>query len=199
MTEVEGGMGQPGARSGRTGGSAEPSVDLTGLRVLVIDDNRFARSFIKTALRQYGVKSITECADAVTALKMMKAMAFDLLIVDIEMKVVDGIEFTTLVRRGTDSVNPEIPIIIVSGHAERENVMRAINAGAHAFVAKPFSPFVLFRHIWATFHIPRPFIRTANYIGPCRRSPDRRDKAAPPADTVPVDMVPVDTVTEKDI
>ncbi len=79
------------------------------------------------------------------------------------------LELTRLVRTGKDSLNPYVPIIVVTAHAERRHVLVARDAGINGFVAKPVSPTNLLRHIIEVIEYPRPFISNTGYFGPDRR------------------------------
>jgi len=151
--------------------TAKEAVDLTQLTYLVIDDHRFARALIKTALRAHDLTSIREAVDAPSAFEILNdpETTVDLILVDYDMPILSGVEFTRFVRRGIDVPNPEVPIIMVSGLSAMEQVVEARNCGIHEFVAKPFTPDVLYKHIARTLNCPRPFIRAKGYIGPDRR------------------------------
>lgn len=74
-----------------------------------------------------------------------------------------------MIRQPTTSVNPFVPIIMVSGHAERRRVIMARDAGVNEFLVKPISPKALYDRLLAVVAFPRPFIRTKTYFGPDRR------------------------------
>jgi len=152
-------------------GHPKEAVDLTQLTYLVIDDHRFSRALIKTALRAHDLTNIIEAADAPSAFEILNdpQTPVDLILVDHEMPILSGVEFTRIVRRGIDVPDPEVPIIMVSGMSAMEQVVEARNCGIHEFVAKPFTPDVLYRYIAQTLYWPRPFIHSKGYIGPDRR------------------------------
>jgi CheY-like chemotaxis protein len=143
--------------------------DLSRLSVLIVDDNHHMRTILATLLRALSIKQITEAGDGADALAAMQSRHFDFLLVDINMKPIDGIEFTQLVRRSTDSANPMVPIIMVTGHTERSKVNAARDAGVTEFVAKPVTAQALFTRVSEIINNPRPFIRSGVYIGPDRR------------------------------
>jgi two-component system, chemotaxis family, chemotaxis protein CheY len=147
------------------------SIDLTRLQFLVVDDHRFSRTLIKTALRAHDLTQIIEAADAPSAFEALNnpETTVDFILVDHDMPILSGVEFTRIVRRGIDVPNPEVPIIMVSGLSAIEQVVEARNCGIHEFVAKPFTADILYKHIAQTMFWPRPFIRSSKYIGPDRR------------------------------
>jgi DNA-binding response OmpR family regulator len=149
-------------------GAAAP-VDITRLSYLVVADNRYARSFIKGALQPYGLSHIHDSADVGKAIKFLSEVEIHLAIIDMEMNLLSGIDFTRLVRRGGEVRNDELPIVIASANAETTTVAAAANAGANAYVIKPFSGDTLYRRIRAILTNPVPFIRCDSYVGPDRR------------------------------
>ena len=86
-----------------------------------------------------------------------------------QMPELTGVEFALQVRKGGETPNPEIPIIIISGYAHGANTLSARQAGIHEFVSKLFSSDSLFRRIETTLTHPRKFFRTEYYTGPDRR------------------------------
>ena len=119
------------------------------LRFLVIDDSGFVRRMMCEALNAHGVQQIVEATDAVEGLKVLqdKSQTIDFILVDQEMPVLDGLDFTRLVRKDKTLPNPSVPIIMVTALANKTLVVDSYKAGVDAFVAKPFSPDQLGEHI----------------------------------------------------
>ncbi|MDA1325223.1 MAG: response regulator [Proteobacteria bacterium] len=143
--------------------------DLAGINVLLVNDNIHMRRIIRTILVSLGVKNITEAEDTSSGLKEARNADLDLIICSWLMDVIEGPEFVQLIRRGENSVNPYIPIIMMSAFTERFRVMQARDAGVNEFLAKPVSPTSLYQRIVSIIEKPRPFIRIASFFGPCRR------------------------------
>ena len=91
------------------------------------------------------------------------------------MSPIDGVEFTRLVRNATDSPNPFLPIIMLTGHAERVRVMECRDAGVTEFVVKPVTARAVLDRLNNVIFKPRAFVRTSEYFGPDRRR--RQDPA----------------------
>ena len=100
----------------------------------------------------------------------------DVLIVDWHMQPLDGLDFVRLVRTASDSPNPYVPIIMLTGYTEYARVVEARDAGINEFLAKPISAKSLYLRFAAIIDNPRPFIRTKKYFGPDRR----RQELGPP-------------------
>jgi DNA-binding response OmpR family regulator len=149
------------------------------------------RSIVVTILKGVGVKRVREVSSGAEALTALREFPADLAIVDFNMQPLDGVEFTKLVRNAKDSPNAYLPIIMMTGHAERSKVMMARNSGVTEFVVKPVTARSILGRIQAVIFKPRPFVRTDSYFGPCRRrvkderynGPMRRQGDPPSSDT----------------
>ena len=139
------------------------------LRALVIDDNHHTRALIKSLLLAIGLKQVYEAADGGSGFEALRQHKPDFVLTDLSMKPVDGIEFTRMVRMANDSPNRYLPIIMITGHTERDLVMAARDAGVTEFIAKPITAQNLMSRIGEIVERPRPFIRSAGYFGPDRR------------------------------
>ena len=139
------------------------------LRVMIIDDNTHMIHIVKTILRGFGIKYFFEARDAADAFDMFKTEAIDFIIVDQLMDLLDGVDFVRLVRTGSDSPNPFVPIIMLTAYSERSKVEAARDAGITEFCAKPVTALEIYKKIEAVVNRPRPFVRTPSYFGPDRR------------------------------
>ena len=111
---------------------------------LVVDDDRFFRSLIKTTLMQLGGYRIKDASSAVEALEQLKENPFDVLLLDHEMPGVTGLELARLIRKGNEVVlDPQIPIIIITGNTEERTVKEAKLSGINEYLVKPISPAAL--------------------------------------------------------
>ena len=151
------------------------TTPLSAMRVLLVDDNQHMRSIVSAVLAGVGVEHIRECWDGAEALAALRQWPADVAIVDFQMLPVDGVEFTRLVRNAADSPNPFLPIIMLTGYAERARVFEARDAGVTEFVVKPVTARAVLDRLNAVIFHPRVFVRTDDYFGPCRR---RKQEAA---------------------
>ncbi|MBX9633430.1 MAG: response regulator, partial [Magnetospirillum sp.] len=148
-------------------------IDLSAVNVLIIDDSRYARSFIKSALFSFGVRNVVEAADGPAGVMILRDQKVDLVLVDHDMEPMDGVDFTRIIRDGDEVGCIDVPIIMISGMAEMEKVIEARNAGVNEFLVKPVSADSLFRRVRNALVNPRAFVRSTDYVGPCRRTVDR--------------------------
>lgn len=145
------------------------AIELEKLSVLVVDDNPHMRILVREILHGLNVRDILACSDGSAALAEMKHFPADLAVVDWMMEPMDGLEFTRQVRTASDSPNPYLPIIMLTGHTERFRVMQARDAGINEFLAKPVMPLGMYSRIRAVIEHPRPFVKVGEYLGPDRR------------------------------
>ncbi len=102
------------------------------LNILVADDDPLMRTLIAVSLGD--IAETTQAADGDQALALLEQCSFDLAIIDWDMPGTNGLEVIKAIRAG----NSQIPIIMVTAEAEREQVVRAIKAGASDYLVKPF-------------------------------------------------------------
>src|SRR5665213_432042 len=100
--------------------------------ILIIDDEKSIRKTITEILTYEGYK-IDEAADGEEGLKKFREKNFDLVICDIKMPKLDGIEFLEKAKE----IDPEVPIIIISGHGNIETAVEAVKKGAFDYISKP--------------------------------------------------------------
>jgi len=100
--------------------------------ILIIDDERAIRKTLSEILSFEGYK-ITEAADGEEGLQKFSAKKFDLVLCDIKMPKVDGLEF---LEKAT-AINADIPIVIISGHGNIETAVEAVKKGAYDYISKP--------------------------------------------------------------
>lgn len=150
-------------------GNKTSAVRLLDQRVLLVDDSIGMRKLVKSLLYAMGIGDIEECSDGAEAYDKLQTWRADLIITAWEMKPVNGIEFTRMLRQELDSPCPEINLIMLSARTLMEEVLAARDAGITEFLAKPISAASLYTRIMSVLQYPRPFIRCPIYIGPCRR------------------------------
>lgn len=166
-------------------------IDFSKLRFIVIDDNTYMRRVFKALLHGFGAREVLEAEDGAAGLEAFMTYSPDVVILDWEMPILDGLEVTRMIRQPSTSVNPFVPIIMVSGHSEKRRVLMARDAGVNEFLVKPISSKALYDRVMAVVAFPRSFIRTKSFFGPDRRrgvnpsynGPERR-KSSDEAETI---------------
>ena len=139
------------------------------LRMLVVDDNAHMRKLVYTIMQAFGTVHITEAPNGETALAKLRDNNPDVIILDWQMDGMTGIEFAKTLRTSKTTPNPFVPIIMLTGHTHIDHVRKARDAGINEFLAKPVSVKGMMTRLVSVIEHPRPFVRTPDYFGPCRR------------------------------
>ncbi|MDF1719198.1 MAG: response regulator [Minwuia sp.] len=150
-------------------------LDLSSISILVVDDNKQMRALIVRILEALHVGMVQEAETANEALKRIKHAIPDIMLLDNRMDGMSGTELVHYIRHDEKSPHPYLPIVMVSGYGDHENVTTARDAGVTEYLAKPLSVAVLGQRLTAVIENSRPFVRTKDYFGP-----DRRRRKVPP-------------------
>lgn len=156
-----------------------PGRGFGNLKALIVEDNAHMRSLLRALLNAIGIKDIAEATHGGTALEILRERKSDLVLTDLAMKPMDGLEFTRHVRNSEHSPNHFVPIIMITGHTEKHRVEAARDAGVTEFLAKPITAANLFTRITEIVERPRAFVRCDSYFGPDRRRRTIEDYAGP--------------------
>ncbi len=100
--------------------------------ILIIDDEKAIRKTLSEILSYEGYK-IEEAGDGEEGLKKFKDRTYDVVLCDIKMPKLDGIEFLDKAREA----NPDVPVIMISGHGTIETAVEAVKKGAYDYISKP--------------------------------------------------------------
>ena len=107
------------------------------MNILIVDDFSTMRRIIKNLLRDLGFNNTAEADDGRTALPMLKSGKFDFLVTDWNMPGMDGLTLLKTVR--ADEALSEMPVLMVTAEAKRDQIVVAAEAGVNAYVVKPFT------------------------------------------------------------
>ncbi|WP_163328267.1 response regulator [Desulfurobacterium thermolithotrophum] len=109
------------------------------INILVVDDMAAMRKILKTLLAQLGYKNVDEAEDGKQALEILKKnpTKYGLVITDWNMPNMTGIELVQEIRKDPELKN--LPILMVTAEAKKENVLMAIKAGVNNYIVKPFT------------------------------------------------------------
>ena len=111
-------------------------MDLN-MKVLIVDDFATMRRILRNVLKQIGFKNMIEADDGKTALKELKKGNFDLILCDWNMPGMSGLELLNIVRSDDELKN--IPFVMVTAEAQKDNIVEAVKAGVSNYVVKPFT------------------------------------------------------------
>ena len=107
---------------------------LNGKRILLVEDNEVNRFLTTTILTQYGA-DVTEAENGMVAIHKLERNEYDLILMDVQMPVKNGIETTQYIRR---YMNEKIPIIALTANAYKTEENRCREVGMNDFISKPF-------------------------------------------------------------
>lgn len=145
------------------------SVRLELLKILIVDDNPHIRVLLAEILRAVGLQNIYEASDGAEALQVMRGHPIDIIMTDLAMEPLDGIDFVRLLRNSPDSPNQMAPVIMITGHSTLRRIHEARDAGVNEFLAKPLTARGVLDRLQKIIDHPRPYIRSDDYFGPDRR------------------------------
>lgn len=149
------------------------------VNIIVGDPNRGMRALYRTALRSEGFEAVHGFETLEGFAKLLKQVQPDLIFMNVAMPGGDAIALTQAIRHGQIGNNPFVPIILATWEPEHSTVRRIIDAGADDLLVKPLSTQAITDRIQALAERRKPFVVTADYIGPDRRSGKRSDNDGP--------------------
>ena len=106
------------------------------MKALVVDDSASIRRIVVRTMNSVGVDQAIEAADGPAALSAFQADSFDLILLDWDLPKISGIEVLRAIRAAGSTV----PVIMVARDSAKSTVLGAVQAGANAYLIKPFSP-----------------------------------------------------------
>lgn len=148
---------------------------LAKVNVLVIDPDKRITDLLRKVLMSLGFGAIYIANDGHDGLDVLRKKSVDLVITDWDMTPMDGISFIKYLRTDDKSPTQTLPVIMLTGRAQRKDVEIARDSGMNEFLVKPFTVKTLCDRIILVVEHPRNFILSQGYVGP-----DRRRKELPP-------------------
>ena len=119
-------------------------------RILVVEDSVSMRSFVRSALesdlRSSVGLSVVEASSGFEALRLLPRGPYDLVITDINMPDINGLELISFIRRS--ELHKETPVLIISTQSSERDRARGLSLGANGYLIKPFSPEDLQSEVW---------------------------------------------------
>jgi two-component system, chemotaxis family, chemotaxis protein CheY len=109
-----------------------------GPRVLLVEDSSTTRSFVATALEDAGIVDVTQVASGFAALQALPGGRFDLVITDVNMPDITGLELIRFMR--ASAALKHVPLIVISTEGRERDRERCLTLGANSYLVKPFTP-----------------------------------------------------------
>ena len=112
---------------------------MSVVRTLIVDDSSVMRKIVERSLRQAGLESLVifEAGSGTEGLDLLRAQPVDLILSDINMPAMDGLEFLRQIR--VQNLAPGVPVVMITTESSEEHVKQAIEAGAKGYIRKPFT------------------------------------------------------------
>ena len=116
-------------------------------RVLIIDDSSVMRKIVERSLRQAGLQmsDVQEASNGAEALAILAKSPVDLILCDINMPVMDGLDFVRRLKGVPNAQN--VPVVMITTEGGESHVVQALSAGARGYIRKPFTPDQVKEHV----------------------------------------------------
>ena len=115
---------------------------------LIVDDDKFSRTFIKTALYQIGIKNTKEASTTAEAQELLRSFKIDVILLDQQMPKQNGLDLAKELRNGGHNENGGMtPIIMITVDTKERTVLDAKDLGIQEYLVKPISPLALKKRI----------------------------------------------------
>lgn len=164
------------------------TAGLAALDLLVIDDNAQMRTIVGTVLTAAGVGKLHYAPDGRRGLEVIGRTAIDVVFVDFEMPVKNGLEFLRDLR-SSPAEHRFTPVIMLTGHSDLKRITAARDLGVTEFLGKPVTAKSILTRLETVILHPRPFIVAPRYFGPDRRRRSSETYAGPKRRSSDVGMV----------
>ena len=112
---------------------------MSEVRTLIVDDSSVMRKIVERSLRQAGLEALVvfEAGSGIEGLDVLKTQQVDLILSDINMPSMDGLEFLRQVK--AQNLAPGVPVVMITTESSEEHVKQAIMDGAQGYIRKPFT------------------------------------------------------------
>ena len=120
---------------------------------LIVDDDKFSRTFTKTALYQIGIKNTKEATSTEEAIELLHSFKIDVILLDQQMPGQNGLELAKVIKSGSLDGNKNTPIIMITVDTKEKTVLEAKDLGIQEYLVKPISPLALKKRICTAFGI----------------------------------------------
>lgn len=142
------------------------SISLSSYKFLIVDDQLLVRTLITQVLRTFGVKpeATLQATDGNHALHVLAGRQVDLVLCDMQMSPINGIDLLKSIRSGRTGNAPNLPFVFLSGHPERSTIVLAAQLHADGFVVKPPRPNDIEKNLIAALERERPPIDPFSYF-----------------------------------
>lgn len=149
--------------------TGEKPQDITQASLLMLEEASYLRSLLTQLVKTYQPRELDVHADEDSAIARAAYAPLDCAIIDWRPEDGFGPRLLQFIRRDTACQSPEMGVVCMASVASRQSVELARDAGANAYLTKPFSAAELRRKIEAAIFAPRNFVVAPGFVGPDRR------------------------------
>lgn len=143
-------------------------VNLRKITILIIDPNEFARTFIRSICRNLHFGNILTTGNTTEAFDLLKTNPVQLIVCDWALAPLSSIDFVKQLR-ASQLPSCAVPVIILTSSGSPEAIIAARDAGVDDYLTRPIVMRRLLNSFVSVLCMPRVFVKSKNYIGPCRR------------------------------
>lgn len=117
------------------------------ITALIVDDSSVMRKIVERSLRQAGLEftEVLEASNGKDALELLKEHKVDLILSDINMPVMNGLEFVEQLQNIQNATN--VPVVMITTEGSESYVLKALSCGARGYIRKPFTPEEVKEHV----------------------------------------------------
>ena len=117
------------------------------IRALIVDDSSVMRKIVERSLRQAGIEleKVVEASNGREALEALRENRVDLILCDINMPIMDGLEFVQQMHTVENAKG--VPVVMITTEGSESNVVQALSSGARGYIRKPFTPDQVKEHV----------------------------------------------------
>lgn len=144
-------------------------VNLRKVTVLIVDPNEFARTFIRSICRNLNFGNILTTGNTNEAFDLLRTNRVQLIVCDWALTPLSSIDFVRQLRWAQDILDNGVPVIILTSTGSSEAIVAARDAGVDDYLTRPIVMRRLLTSFVSVLCSKRVYIRSPNYIGPCRR------------------------------
>src|SRR5258706_3656414 len=120
-------------------------VDFSGVRVLIVEDNKINQLLVRNILRKFGFEIIDSADNGRAAIRMLNQGSYDVILMDIQMPELNGYDITQHIRNTLKISQEELPIIALTADASEKEKQTAMSLRMNDYIVKPYSPEELYR------------------------------------------------------
>ncbi|MDK9717196.1 MAG: response regulator [Trichlorobacter sp.] len=111
---------------------------MKSLTILIVDDSAAMRSLLVSTLETLGNLAIVQAPNGFEALRMLPREQVDLILTDINMPDINGLELLSFIRN--NPIYKDVPVVVISTEGSRKDIEKGLSLGANEYLVKPFQP-----------------------------------------------------------